>query len=62
MEVTAMLSVVPAVIEALDDVSELRLQLQEQFELSGADDLLEQLRPVEGGEGGEAAVDGDVVG
>ena len=57
-----MLSVVPAVIEALDDVSELRLQLQEQFELSGADDLLEQLRPVEGGEGGEAAVDGDVVG
>ena len=53
---------VTTLVEALDDLAQLRLQLQEEFELRAADDLLEQLGPVEGGEGGEAAVDGHVVG
>ena len=52
----------PALVEALDDLSQLRLQLQEQFELSAADDLLVQLRSIKGGQGCEATVDGNIVG
>ena len=49
-------------VKLVDDLAKMRVQLEKELEGRVGDDVLLELLAIEGGEGAEATVDGDVVG